>query len=341
MINRRVADGLNLFNKLTLRRVFNAIQVWSSYHLAKLLSKPIHWGDPISISIEPTTSCNLRCPECPSGLRSFSRPIGMLQDDLFEKAIEELSQRTIYLLLYFQGEPYLNRNFIRYVNLAHRRNLYVATSTNAHYLNNEMARITVESGLDRLIISIDGTTQESYEKYRIGGHLDHVLEGTRNIVKWKHALCSAKPHLIFQMVVFSSNEHQIKDLYTLAKTIGVDEVRLKTAQVNDFVNGSPLLPKQQQYSRYRKNSDEEYVLKNKLKNQCWRLWSSAVITWDGAVVPCCFDKDALHPMGNIQASSFRKVWRNQTYRNFRSALLQSRSEIEICKNCSEGTQVWK
>ncbi len=127
---------------------------------------------------------------------------------------------------------------------------------------------------------------------------------------------------------------------TLAKEIGVDEVGLKTAQVYDYENGNDLLPSQEKYSRYRKNNSGKYALKNKMLNQCWRLWSGAVITWDGSVVPCCFDKDAQHNLGSMDSSGFRKVWRNQAYNNFRNALLKSRSEIEICKNCSEGTKVW-
>jgi radical SAM protein with 4Fe4S-binding SPASM domain len=339
-MNRSVTDGLNFLSKLTLRRSINAAKVWSSYYVARALRKPIHWGMPISISIEPTTSCNLRCPECPSGLRSFSRATGMLGEDIFIKAIDELAPHTTYLILYFQGEPYLNKKFFEYVNYAHQKKLYTATSTNAHYLNDEIARKTVESGLDRLIISIDGTTQESYEKYRIGGSLEKVLEGARNIVKWKRELKSSTPHLIFQMVVFSTNEHQIPELYRLAKEIGVDEVGLKTAQVYEYENGNALLPQQEKYSRYRKNRDGKYALKNKMLNQCWRLWSGAVITWDGNVVPCCFDKDAQHNLGNVDVSGFRQVWRNSGYSNFRRALLTSRSEIEICKNCSEGTKVW-
>lgn len=316
------------------------VKVWSSYYIARALHLPIHWGLPISISLEPTTSCNLRCPECPSGLRSFSRPIGMLDEDIFRKAIDELAPSTIYLILYFQGEPYLNSRFFDYVRYAHSKKMYIATSTNAHYLTDSIAKETVESGLDRLLISIDGTTQETYEQYRIGGSLEKVLEGARNIVKWKRLLKRNTPHLIFQMVVFRTNENQVTDLYTLAKEIGVNEVGLKTAQLYDYENGNKRLPLQEKYSRYKKLENGKYALKNKMLNQCWRLWSGAVITWDGNVVPCCFDKDAQHNLGNIDSQGFKKVWRNTAYTNFRNALLKSRSEIDICRNCSEGTKVW-
>ena len=178
-------DTLNLFSKVTLRRAINALKVWSSYRLSRLLKKPIQWGYPISVSFEPTTSCNLRCPECPSGLRAFTRPTGMLKKDFFKRTIDDIYKELTYLIFYFQGEPYLNPDFLEMVTYAHNKGIYTATSTNAHYLNDANAKKTVESGLDRLIISIDGTSQDVYQQYRVGGKLDKVMEGARNIVKWK------------------------------------------------------------------------------------------------------------------------------------------------------------
>ncbi len=206
---------------------------------------------PISISFEPTTSCNLRCPECPSGLRAFSRPTGMLQKDFFRDTIDQLSKELMYLVFYFQGEPYLNPDFLNMVQYAASKKIYTATSTNAHYLNDENAKKTVESGLDRLIISIDGTTQDVYQQYRIGGKLSKVLEGAANIVKWKKELKSKTPFIIFQFLVVKHNEHQINEVEQLAKEIGIDEVRLKTAQVYDYENDpNHLIPTIAKYSRY-------------------------------------------------------------------------------------------
>jgi len=128
------------------------------------------------------------------------------------------------------------------VSFAKKHNIYTATSTNAHYLNDEVSKKTIESGLDRLIISIDGTTQETYSSYRIGGKLEKVIEGAKNIVKWKKELNSATPHVIFQFLVVKPNEHEIDEVLALGKEIGVDEVRLKTAQVYDYENGNDLIP---------------------------------------------------------------------------------------------------
>src|SRR6187200_405178 len=193
MVRFNLNDTINLLSKLTFRRIWNAGKVLSSFYISKWTRQPIQWGYPISISFEPTTSCNLRCPECPSGLREFTRPTGMLKKDFFKETIDAVHKELLYLIFYFQGEPFLNPDFLEMVKYAHDKGIYTATSTNAHYLTDEKARRTVESGLDRLIISIDGTTQEVYKQYRVGGQLEKVLEGARNIVKWKKQLKSKTP----------------------------------------------------------------------------------------------------------------------------------------------------
>ncbi len=335
-------DSINLLRKLTFRRVWNGVKVLSSFYASKWMKRPIQWGLPVSISFEPTTSCNLRCPECPSGLRAFTRPTGMLQKDFFKETIDEIYKELLYLIFYFQGEPYLNTQFLEMVKYASEKGIYTATSTNAHYLNDEAARKTVESGLDRLIISIDGTTQDVYTSYRVGGKLEKVIEGARNIVKWKKELGSKTPFVFFQFLVVKPNEHQIEDIKKLAKEVGVDEVRFKTAQVYDYeTDPNQLIPENDKYSRYTRQQDGTYLPKNKLANRCWKMQHANVITWDGLVVPCCFDKDATHQLGNLKNQSFKEIWHNSNYKQFRSELMQSRKNIDICANCSEGVSVWQ
>jgi radical SAM protein with 4Fe4S-binding SPASM domain len=336
----KTKDTINFISKLTPLRVWNALIVMLSFYIAKYTKKPVQWGLPFNVSVEPTTKCNLGCPECPSGLKSFTRPTGNMETDFYQKVLNELSDRLIYLYFYFQGEPYLHPKFLELVKAAAARNIYTVTSTNAHFLTDRKARETVESGLDRIIISIDGTTQETYENYRIGGSLEKVKEGTRHLVKWKKELKSATPHIIIQFLVVKPNEHQIDEIFELGKEMGVDEVKLKTAQIYDYSQGSELMPTIDKYSRYTQQSDGTYKIKNDLLNHCWKLWHSCVITWDGKIVPCCFDKDAQHQLGDLNTKSFREIWQSSLYDAFRRKILKSRAEIDICTNCTEGTKVW-
>ena len=200
----------------------------------------------------------------------------------------------------------------------------------------------MESGLDRLIISIDGTTQDVYKQYRRGGNINKVIEGAKNIVKWKKELKSKTPFVFFQFLVVKPNEHQVEDIKALAKEVGVDEVRFKTAQVYDYENDpNQLIPVNEKFSRYKKKADGTYIAKNKLANSCWKLWHANVITWDGLVVPCCFDKDAMHRLGNLKNQSFKRSGIMIITRQFRRELMTSRKNIDICANCSEGVSVWK
>ena len=332
-------DAINFISKLTFNKITNALKNYSGYFYSRITKKAIHYGMPMSISIEPTTSCNLRCPQCPSGLRSFSRPTGMLEEDLFAKVIDELEKTLLYLILYFQGEPYLNKDFLEMVKYASNKNIYTATSSNGHYLTDENCKKTIEAGLDKLIISFDGISQETYKKYRVGGKLDKVLKGTKKLVEYKRKMKSSTPHIVWQFIVFKHNEHEIPELKRTAKELGVDELVLKTAQIYDYENGSDLLPTDEKYRRYTENEDH-FVIKNKLLNHCWRMWQGCVITWDGKIVPCCFDKDASHQIGNLKVQNFKDIWHGKSYQSFRQAVLKSRANIDICANCTEGTKVF-
>lgn len=336
----RFASNKDTFKYLNSRKVKNAWQIYRGFNRSRKAGIATMQGRPFAVSIEPTTACNLGCPECPSGLKQFSRDTGNLKTDFFKKLIDELEKDLIYLTFYFQGEPYINPDFLNMVKYAHDKGIYTATSTNAHFLTEEVAIKTIESGLDKLIVSLDGTTQEVYEQYRINGNLEKVLAGTREIIKWKKKTKSSTPKVVFQFLVVKPNEHQINDAKKLARELGVDEITFKTAQVYDYINGNPLIPTVDKYSRYRKTTEGTYQVKNDMIDQCWRMWHSCVITWDGLVVPCCFDKDAKHRMGDLKTQSFEQIWQSETYQNFRNTILKSRSEIDICRNCTEGTKVW-
>ena len=306
-----------------------------SFQVSRWMGKPILWGKPTTLSIEPTTSCNLRCPECPSGLRSFTRPTGMLQEQLFEKVIAEAKSHLSWLHLYFQGEPFLNPRFLEMVRFADQHKIFTSTSTNAHYLDAQRVDEVLDSGLKQLIVSMDGITQEVYEKYRVGGNLEKVQSGLALLIQRREALNKSFPRIILQFLVTGQNEHQLPALIKWAEEMKVDELQLKTTQIYEFENGSELIPTDLGYSRYIPASDGKWKLKKKIENKCWRMWQGAVVTWDGKVVPCCFDKDAEHVMGELQSQSLAAVWSSQAYSLFREQLLSDRSQLEICKNCTE------
>jgi radical SAM protein with 4Fe4S-binding SPASM domain len=263
-----------------------------------------------------------------------------LKAENFNRWLEQLAPTLSYLNFYFQGEPFIHNDILQFISKASQKGIYTSTSTNAHFITEKRAEEIIRSGLDRILISIDGTTQEVYEQYRVNGTLQKVLDGTKLLVEARKNLKSRTPHIIFQFLVVRPNEHQIEDAKQLANEYKVDEIRFKTAQVYDYKNGNPLIPTIEKYSRYKRLSNGKFAVKSSLDNHCWRMWSGAVVTWDGKVVPCCFDKDATHEMGNLSKEDFKSIWKGKTYSAFRKQLLKGRKEIDICKNCSEGTKVW-
>ena len=333
-------DQRNIIKHINIQRVWNIAMLRFSYGMARLFNIQKNWGKPFALSIEPTTACNLGCPACPSGLKAFSRPTGKIDLYQHQNWLSQVSGSVFYINYYFQGEPFLHPQFLELIKEAKRKKIYTATSTNAHFIDEKKAKEIVASGLDRLIISIDGLTQETYESYRIHGKLDKVIAGSKALVQAKKKAQSSTPHLIFQFLVVKANEHQITEVQELATEIGIDEVRFKTAQVYDYEHGNELIPDNEAYSRYVKQKDGTYRFKYKGGNSCWRMWSSSVLTWDGQVVPCCFDKDAHHTLGSLQEQSFESIWKSEAYRSFRNSVLQDRNSIEICTNCSEGAKVW-
>ena len=211
---------MKFMRTLSYKKLQNAWRLYSGFHSSKRRGLPLMSGFPMSIAIEPTTACNLRCPECPSGLRSFSRPTGNLDQSLFQTIIDEQKDTLMNLTFYFQGEPFIHKGFLDMVRYAADRNIFTSTSTNAHFLDEATCERVMESGLGRMIISIDGTDQETYAQYRKGGQLNKVLEGTRNMVKARRSSTLRGPELVFQFLVVKPNEHQISEVKALAKTHG-------------------------------------------------------------------------------------------------------------------------
>jgi radical SAM protein with 4Fe4S-binding SPASM domain len=326
---------LNFIRKLTIKKLINYLLLRFSYYYSYFVKKPYILGKPVVVAIEPTNLCNLQCVECPTGTNGLTRVKGNMDLVLFHKIINELSHDLISMIFYFQGEPFLNKDIFKMIKKANEKNLYTYCSTNGHFFSNENIQKLIESKLNELIISLDGTTQEVYEQYRRKGSLKKVLSGTKALIQEKKRMKSVFPYTKFQFLVVKPNEHQIDEAKALAKFVKVDKIVFKTAQIYKFENGSPLIPDNKKYSRYKKQNNGKYRLKKKIKNRCWRLWSNPVITVEGDVLPCCFDKDAKYAMGNINNQSFEEIWNNENYQNFRKKVLINRKSIDICRNCTE------
>lgn len=320
---------------LTLQRILNAFKIYVSYYFSRLFKSPVLWGSPLSISIEPSAICNLHCPECPAGKGILTRNTGLLTNENFIKYLSSFEKNLIYLTLYFQGEPFLNKEFFKMVEHAKSKKLFVLTSTNAHYLSEENCEKIIKSSLDQIVISLDGSDSETYCRYRVGGDFNKVISGINNLVETKKKFKSKTPFIQLQFLVFSYNEDQMDEIIKLAGKFGISDVQFKSAQIYDLKNSKDMLPLNMKYSRYKINSDGSVVLKKRIKNRCRRMWTSLVVTWQGDVVPCCFDKDAEFVFGNLNVSSIKEIRKSEKYEGFRKQIFLNRKKIPICTNCTE------
>jgi len=329
---------INLFNYFTVKRFINAVKILTSYQFSRIFDKPIVWGYPMSFSIEPTNRCNLECPECPSGLGELTRPLGLLSFEKFKDWIDQIKGTSFYVQLYFQGEPFINKDLPKMLNYARQAKVYTSISTNGLLLNEKNIQQILDNPPDKLIFSIDGLDEETYQNYRVGGTFSNVNKAFRMFMSEKQKRNKKKPFVEFQFIVMKQNEHQIENVKKYAKELGVDKVALKTMQVSSYENAKHFLPKNEKFRRY-KVENGTFKLKKKMGNRCFALWRTSVITWDGIVVPCCYDKDATYKLGSLINNDFRNVWKNKSYTDFRKGVLKNRSGIPICTNCTEGLKI--
>jgi radical SAM protein with 4Fe4S-binding SPASM domain len=288
------------------------------------------WGMPPAVGIELTNHCNLKCPECNSGSGVMKRERGFISLELFEKAESELRPFLYNMNLYFQGEPMMHPEFFRILERC--RGINTTLSTNGHFLTRDNAEKIVLSGLRRIIISLDGMDQPTYSAYRINGDFEKVVEGISNISAARQKN-SSRLKMIIQFLVSSRNEHQIENARKFATGCGA-VLRLKTMQIISG-NHAAWLPAGERYSRYRRDGSR-YITKKIYSGRCLRVWYNPVITWDGKVVPCCYDKNADYIMGDLTRNSFREIWQGKEFRKFRESVMSGRNNFEICRNCISG-----
>ena len=319
-------------SRLNRTKILNLLLVKSSYYLSILTNNYFLWGNPAFISIEPTNVCNLKCPECPTGGGFSTVNKGFATSELISTLIPNIRKSIVHVNLFFQGEPFLNKSVIDFAKILSPFT-FITVSTNGHFIDKENAGDIINAGFYKIIVSLDGINQEQYSKYRIGGEFKKVIEAVESLVSAKKRNNSAFPIIELQCLLFKQTESDKGKFQLLAKNLKVDSLQFKTAQFYNSENAREMMPSSAN-SRYLFENDA-VIINHRVRNRCWRLWSSSVITWNGDVVPCCFDKDKKYIQGNVFSTQLFEVWKHPMYAGFRAKVLHNRKTVDICNNCSE------
>ena len=327
-------DVIRYLPYINLKRIANFIKLYFSFWVSRILKRAVHFGKPFAVSVEPGTACTLHCPECPTGAGLLKRPKGMMSLEWYEKLLDEMLPELTVLNLYLQGEPLMHPDFTGMVRLASERNIYVITSTNGQVFSEKIAEEIIRSGLSEIYFSLDGITQQTYEKYRRGGDIEKVKNAVRTLSRAKKKAGAKHPRIIVQFIVFRHNEHEVNDLKKLAKELGADKSEIKTAQFNEFSSNDVEPPLNSRYRRYVET--EGFKLKGHSYNHCWKSWMSMVFTWEGMALLCCYDKDGEYVLGDIKKAGLNEIWEGEKSNSFRNIILQNKKMLKICTNCPEG-----
>ncbi len=347
---------------LTPQRILNYLRCEITYALSRMGAFPtgspkklcflgcLMWGRremgfPTFVSIEPANYCQLRCPECPVGKRMYGKEKQTLSPPLFARLLNENARYMHTVIFYFQGEPLLHKDLPTLIRMAKEHNLYTYLSTNLQSLTPELAHALIAAGIDRIVASIDGLSEASYQAYRQGGKLSKALQGLRLLHDEKVAQ-KAHTTIEWQCLRLRSNEHEWQEIRKRHKALGADILTFKTAQFYDYEHGNPLMPTNERYSRYKKQKDGTYILKSKRTifpplwgdkggAVCHRLFAGCVMDVSGNILPCCFDKAGKYAFGNLNQQSLADIWHGPKATAFRQSVCTARHTIDICRNCSE------
>ena len=223
--------------------------------------------------IDIANICNLRCPYCPTGARRKSgRAERMINPLLVKRMLDELDKYLISVNLYNWGEPLLHPQIAEMVRMIHNRRIFTKISTNLNTYNREVLVELCEAGLDYLMVSFSGASQEVYEQYHSRGNLDVVLENIRYLTAYKKRNNLRRPIVEFKYLVFRHNRQEMEAARNMAAGLGVDLFRWHEG-------GGP------EEAIIDASSSAINSLSHKF---CHQLWHTVVLNSDGGITPCCY-----------------------------------------------------
>jgi|WetSurMetagenome_2_1015567.scaffolds.fasta_scaffold08570_5 MoaA/NifB/PqqE/SkfB family radical SAM enzyme len=324
------------FTNLPPTKIINWLLTESSAHF-----KPARpWGFPTVIQVEVSSRCNLSCPCCPVSI-GLERPTGHMDFGLFQKIIDEIGHTILVILFWDWGEPFLNPQAYEMIRYAHSHGIRVISSTNGHlFATPHHASEVVHSGLDALVFSLDGITQETYRQYRSGGKLQQVLEGITRVITEKRRLGSETPLVNLRFIVMKHNEQELHQIGSFASSLGVDLLTIRKFHMvhsgsMEHKGTMRMSPTQPKFQLPPIDQSSGRPLRT-LNNPCRNLWNCPTIHWDGTVTSCFMDFAEKRPLGTLGTLGFKEIWYGPDFLELRHNFRKRWRDLPLCGDCSNG-----
>ena len=276
--------------------------------------------------IEPTNFCNFSCIMCPNS-KYRSKSLGKMKMRLFKKIVDEIAPYAKAIMLYWVGEPLLHPKLpemIRYIKV--RSEARVIISTNASLLKGQLARDLINSGMDEIIIGMDGDSPETFEHIRVGGKFEEIVRNTENFLELVGN--KNKPTVVIQFLEMKANSKETKafwdhwskfNCYPLITWIDtwagqMAELKLTAQQLSPYEDA--------------------------LRKPCADLWYKMTINWQGQVTLCCHDWNASTILGSLWDQSVMEIWHSSYLKYLRNEHQKGNFSVHnLCKDCFEWSTV--
>ncbi|MCK5180473.1 MAG: radical SAM protein [Candidatus Omnitrophica bacterium] len=283
----------------------------------------------MNLMIELTNRCTLRCPTC------FSHQDSRVKADMSLREFKGIIDENISLIgsvsLYNYGEPFLNARLPEMILYAKKKGVsYIKVATNGMHLTGPKIKKILDSKLDYISISLDGATKSTYEVFRVGGQFKRIVSNMHDLVRARNALRSDLK-IEIQFIIMRHNEHEIRAIEKLARSLKVDFLRLKTVLVKKD-EWKYFLPASSRYSRYSRMNN---------KRQCFKPLKEVTVNCDGSVIPCCYivgEDIKEFCIGNIFDHSLKDILSSKKYQEFVKICTTKKSDLSSCAGCNEGDQ---
>ena len=292
-------------------RVWNRAKLLWGY----LRRKSVLNALPVEYIVETTAKCNLYCPMCPR--ETHKQPKADMTDEIFERLVRESGQSAEHMMLIGLGEPFMDRKIFERIEYCERHNISTLLSTNGTFFDEKTCARLLDTPLEHITLSFDGSTKESFEYYRKGANFEKVRDNFLRFARMKHERGS-KMQVVVQMVRMERNAGEVDAFVRFWKSVpGVDQVRIKEDETN------VLQPE-------ARHAAEDW------KHPCHYLWRGPMyVKQNGDVYPCCqsYTLDG-GPVGNIGTESLPEIWNSNAMQRMRELHVTGRAgEIDVCAGC--------